>query len=750
MRMKLRDRSAAAALVGLILMIQPLLAQASAIASKTVHHDIKLVVNPGAHFLEVEDTVTLPESFLADAGREITFSLHGGLNPLITTPGAKLTREKEHADPLNGGLAPPGTDVNLPVETYRVALPDQTARFTVKYSGQIHHPVQEEFDVQNPSETAGAVSSEGIYLAASSFWYPILGESLISFSLNAQIPEGWDLVSQGERTQHLKSRDGVTVRWESPEPQEEIFLVGNRFTEYRRTAGAVTAMAFLKAPDQELAEKYLEVTHQYLEMYQKMIGPYPYKKFVLVENFWDSGYGMPSFTLLGPKIIRFPFILHSSYPHEILHNWWGNGVYVDYQGGNWAEGLTAYLADHLVSEQRGSGAESRRKILQDYIDYVSEGKDFPVTAFRSRHSSATAAIGYGKTMMFFHMLRRQLGDGPFVRGLQLFYGRNKFRRAGFDELEQAFNQAAGKALKTEFKQWLTRTGAPALRLSDPLLQRDGPGYLLKATLDQIQPGLPYSLEVPIALTLEGQDEAYQTTVVLKEKRLELSLKVPARPLRIDVDPEFDIFRRLERDEIPPALSQALGAPKILILLPSAAAEKVRNGYRQVAETWKKSLGGQVDIQSDVTIAELPGDRAVWLFGWENRFLPTMKSALAGYDTAVSDTAVRIGQTEIGRGSRSIVLTARNPGNPDVGLAFLATDNVAAMPGLGRKLPHYGRYSYLGFEGAEPENILKGEWPVVSSPMTRWIPKTDGTVAKGPRAKGRPRSALASLPPLFPE
>jgi hypothetical protein len=58
---------------------------------------------------------------------------------------------------------------------------------------------------------------------------------------------------------------------------------------------------------------------------------------------------MPSFTLLGEQVIRFPFIL-SSYPHELLHNWWGNGVFVG-AGGN-CEGLTAYLADHLIAGQR--------------------------------------------------------------------------------------------------------------------------------------------------------------------------------------------------------------------------------------------------------------------------------------------------------------------------------------------------------------------------------------------------------------
>ena len=40
-----------------------------------------------------------------------------------------------------------------------------------------------------------------------------------------------------------------------------------------------------------------------------------------------------------------------------------------------------------------------------------------------------------------------------------------------------------------------------------------------------------------------------------------------------------------------------------------------------------------------------------------------------------------------------------------------------MPGLGRKLPHYGRYSYLAFTGDEPVNTLKGQWPVVDSPLS---------------------------------
>ena len=129
-----------------------------------------------------------------------------------------------------------------------------------------------------------------------------------------------------------------------------MHLIAADFTEYSVQSDDVEVMAYLRTPDSNLATKYMDATERYLQLYEHMLGEYPYSKFALIENFWETGYGMPSFTLLGEQIIRFPFILESSYPHEILHNWWGNGVYLDYGSGNWSEGLTAYLADHLFRE----------------------------------------------------------------------------------------------------------------------------------------------------------------------------------------------------------------------------------------------------------------------------------------------------------------------------------------------------------------------------------------------------------------
>ncbi|MEK6684100.1 MAG: M1 family aminopeptidase [Nitrospirota bacterium] len=709
-------------------------------AEEPIRHELKVVLQPEKNDLQVEDTITLPESLLATSGRKLHFLLHAGFQPISPTPGVTLRRQtgrKQTASSLK--------ERQPAAERYTVSLPPNRRDFVVQYGGRINPPAPSENSDGSADFDAGVISSEGIFLAGSTQWYPQFNDDLIAFTMDVRLPEPWDAVSTGERTRHERKDGRVETRWESPQPQDEILLIGGRFVEYSRPAGSVQVMAFLRTPDEELAHRYLETGGSYLEMYQNLFGPYPYKKFALVENFWETGYGMPSLTLLGSAVIRLPFILHSSYPHEILHNWWGNGVFVDYEKGNWSEGLTTYLADHLVQEQRGSAMEFRRATLQKYADYVAERKDFPLTEFRSRHSSATEAVGYGKTMMLFHMLRKRLGDEAFVKGLKKFYRDNQFRRATFEDLRAAFAGVAGEDLKNEFIQWVGRAGAPALRVSSARTQVLGTGYLVTLLLEQTQSGAAYRLRVPIAVTIEGREQAYQTTVKLDTKRLGLELIVPGRPLRLDVDPEFDLFRRLDRDELPPALTQMFGAEKTLILIPAGADETDGRSYRQFAESWKRSQTSSIDIKQDNEIGELPSDRAVWILGWENRFLPDIKTALAGHDMTMTQNSVRIGPMDVARNNHAIVLTTRHPKNSNAPLSWVAADSVAALPGLARKLPHYGPYSYLVFEGDEPKNILKGRWNVTNSPLSIPVTQPDGLVIQSPRAKLEPRRPLAEMP-----
>ena len=685
-------------------------------AGEYTHHQLHISLHPDQHSIEAEDMITLPPG----SPRKIDIYLHRDLHPV--SPDASID-----------AVAAMGKDM---LQRYRITLPANGDRFTLVYGGKIFHPPQQDVrEARTFENSPGIIAAEGAVLSGESGWYPLIsnvpGEGMMTFSLGISMPANWRAVSQGKRSSASETLDKSTakVNWQEVHPQDEIFLIAAPFSEYQRNDEGIEEMVYLRNEDPALAQRYLDATSRYLGMFNGLIGPYPYAKFALVENFWETGYGMPSFTLLGSRVIRLPFIVDTSYPHEILHNWWGNGVYVDYQGGNWSEGLTAYLADHLLQEQQGKGVEYRRGMLQKYTDFVSAGRDFPLAEFTSRHSAQSEAVGYGKSMMVFHMLRRQMGDEDFVKALQDLYHKFKFKRAGYANLEKTFSQAAGKGLDRFFEQWVEKAGAPQLKLVSADAHRNENGYELSLNIEQIQSGPAYVIDVPVAITLAGKDEAYSALLKMNDKHAETRLKLTGQPLRVDVDPEFDIFRRLDRSEIPPALSQVFGAEQLTIILPRHAAEDARIQYIDVAKRWQQQPERSTRIVWDDEIGNIPRSGAVWLFGWENRWLGIFQKSLDQINAKLTNQGTTIDATEYPRNRYSLALTARIGETP---AAWLAVPDAGSMATLARKLPHYSKYSYAVFEGTESNSITKGIWPLTNSSLSMAVLQEDGSIKEAKR------------------
>jgi len=657
-----------------------------------IDHQLEVELMPARHELRVQDRIRLPSR----GTRE--FLLHAGFQPRVLTPGVTLTRiaKSQVGD--------------IPVERYRVSLPAGSDRFTLKYAGKIDYRLKshKESPGRNRQLLSGTVSPRGVFLDAGVAWYPRFGDEPRTFSLTVTLPQKWRAVSQGAGPEEEIQAGQRRVGWRAHTPQDDIYLVAAPFHFYSSDAQGIQAQVFLRQDDPALAGRYLAATHRYLALYASLIGPYPYPKFALVENFWETGYGMPSFTLLGPGVIRLPFIVHTSFPHEILHNWWGNGVYVDYATGNWSEGLTAYLADHLLKEQRGKGIEYRRSALQRFADFVRKENDFPLRAFRARHSAASQAVGYDKGLMLFHMLRRRLGDEAFIAGLRRFYRDNRFQQAGFAQLQEAFEAVSGQRLGGFFKQWTRRTGAPRLAVEAVRVsQREG-GYRLDGTLVQGQEDAPFDLQVPLIVYPQSQQPPILRRIHMQKRRQSFSIELTSAPARIDVDPWFDLFRLLLPGEVPSTLGGLFGARRVVFVLPAQAPSETLAAYRRLAGGWSEGYP-EASIVLDRDLDRLPEKASVWLLGWENRFLESFVKRLDGNPVRLAGDRFQVTGKAFQRRDNSLVLTSGNR-------ALLASDSVAALEGLRRKLPHYGKYSYLVFSGQRPDNRLKGQWPVLNSPL----------------------------------
>ncbi|MFN3531579.1 MAG: M1 family metallopeptidase [Candidatus Brocadia sp.] len=572
-------------------------------------------------------------------------------------------------------------------------------------------------ELEDVGETTGIIDEAGVYLSPASMWYPDIPGSLAAFRVTVITPEGYEAVTQGMLVSK-KSIDGKTyTTWEERNVSEGCDLVAGKYKVTSINHKGIDIYAYFFPEEQGLIETYINATKRYLDMYQKLLGDYPYGKFAIVENFFQTGYGMPSFTLLGNTVVKMPFIVDTSLGHEILHNWWGNSVFVDESQGNWCEGLTTYMADYYYKELKDSASaeEYRRDICRKYTNYVTEENDFPLTKFIGRRDQATRAIGYGKTAMVFHMLRRMIGDELFYKSLKRFYKEKIWQQASWKDIQYVFEDTGKMDLSWYFEQWINRKGAPFIELGKTGIEKVPDGWL--TTVEIIQQGKPYRLFVPVQLELDEGN--FHTIAELKERSNSISIPTKSQPRHIVIDPQCDIFRRLHKEEIPPTIDKVLGDEDKVIVYPMGGEGSSQEAYKKLAEslTDKKAA---VKADTEVTEKEL-SQKSLFILGGltENRLTKMFVENLSK-DFSLEEGSFRVNKVTYNNKGNALLVTSKNVKNTKKGIALFVGLSPDAIKSVGYKIPHYGKYSYLVF--ADGKNIDKGTFAVTDSPLQQSLGK----------------------------
>lgn len=203
------------------------------------------------------------------------------------------------------------------------------------------------------------------------------------------------------------------------------------------------------------------------------------------------------------------------------------------------------------------GEEAARKhrqdVMQKYAIQVPSLKDYPLRQFEDKQEEVDAQIGYGKGSMVFHMLRQIVGKGPFFSTLRGFAKRFGGKQAGWENIQKVFEEESGKRLYGFFSQWLDRPGGPQLKLENVSYRETSKGYLISGEV--VQEGEVYQLLLPIEVD-EGLEKKSFLLEVSRGRSF-FSTEVPKIPLRISLDPEGHLFRKLYPEEIIPCFNAFL-------------------------------------------------------------------------------------------------------------------------------------------------------------------------------------------------
>ncbi len=699
------------------------------------HHELFVQIVPDQHALIAKDRLTLevPQQKIP-----IRFSLAptlqlDRLTLIQTSAEAKVSLQDVPFEIEHGSSPESAHQILIPSQ----AVPAGLATLDVHYHGVINDPPRDPRHLRfvTPSETAGHIGPEGVYISSESSWYPDVPESLSTYALQVAVPAGWTVVTQGKAGElracpALLCRDDnmVMTEWDVTQPSEALTLVANTFVSMSRdwtakTGQRVLLSTYLFPEDAHLAEEYLDATARYLDAYIPLLGPYPFEKFAVVENFFASGLGMPSFTLLGSGIIKRHYVQPYALGHEIVHSWIGNAVFNRADRGNWVEGLTTYLANyywHELMGDRTQAQEQRRLMVQSYNLHVPPERDYPVAQFTQKLDEHDNAIGYQKAAMLFHLLRQEVGEEIFWRTLKKMVAQYRGRHAEWRDLERVFVEESRQDLRWFFAQWLEQDGAPVLSLLEATARPvvGAPTFQLEATIVQSNKLFRLSLQMRIRME-DGREQIL--TVPLRSLREAISVTLPARPVTIDLDPEFMTFRRIARQSLSPVLNHYVTDRRRSVLTAFTDEPGHPSPFREIVarietQEQQKPAGERTAMASLAQDGLLPQEGSVLVLGGpESR--SGIQSILAhhcGARAALNERGVTVMGTEHEGAGLALLASCHRVDRPGSVVTVLYAASQQAVAKVARLLFFYGWNSFVLFKDGAV--AVRGEWPLASDRM----------------------------------
>ena len=666
-------------------------------------HHLIIQIDPSQHLLKAEDRLEINIKW----GRLQSLSF-------LLNPKLKITRivDQRTGQPLHWSETPFSSHARrLDISLQKIEEPHL---LSISYEGPIYDPIVKERGLQfvRGDQTSGLISPEGVYLSSATHWYPNRPDSMARFEVEATIPEPFRIVTQGELvSENLK--DGTwSSKWVNGLPAESLTLVAGKYSVKRREAEGTKISTYFFPEDDRFSEIFLNAADEYLKTYSDLLGPYPYKKFDIVQNFFSSGYGIPTFTLLAPETIRQgkEFLRPGALDHEVVHSWWGHFVNVKPGTGNWVEALTTYCTNYYYKELK-IGKEVARKhrqeVVQKYAIQVPPSKDYPLRRFEGKDTELDGQIGYGKGSMVFHMLRRVVGKDLFFAILRQFAKQYGGKQASWEDIKKIFEEASGKRLDWFFSQWLDRSGGPQLKLENPKVQTTSNGYLVSGEV--VQEGDVYQLFLPI----EVDDGLLKRRLFLEvsKRKSSFSIGLPSIPLKLTLDPDDHLFRRLYPEEIIPGLNALLEDREKVFIISDQGDEESRKIYFELAKMAKEKKGGEILSVREVTEEKLR-NASVMLLG-ESWKTPIISKLISNLPKPINhkEGSFFVKGNRVDERDESLLLTFPNPLHPGKWVTIYFGRSASALS-RGRYIFFYGWDSYILFKNGKP--IERGNFSIVQS------------------------------------
>jgi Peptidase family M1 domain len=405
------------------------------------------------------------------------------------------------------------------------------------------------------------------------FWYPQPPVTeYATATMRLTVPSEYQIIASGTLTgssvRQIPAPEGGredmqsvrTVSYEADRPARYLTCLISRFVPISRLrvdVPAVGAAAGHAAPDaaggatagvdleivatpRETSKARQLPSHvaDMLRFFARMLGDAPYPNFTLavLDDNLPGGHSPPYFAAWLQPLPTTPYVWGSDpvalrgYPdlflaHEVAHQWWGEAIGGKNYHEQWlSEGFAQYFAALYAGSDRGPDElnDLISQMRESAERYDSEGPIY--LGYRLGHiqneSRVFRAIVYNKSAVVLHMLRRLIGDDAFFGGLRRFYQTWQYRKAGTNDLRDAFQAVTPIRLERFFDRWVMGSTLPRLRVTAKV---DAAAGAVVVRVEQI--GETFDLPLTVTVQFDGgpsQQVTIPVTAAVVEQRVPLN------------------------------------------------------------------------------------------------------------------------------------------------------------------------------------------------------------------------------------
>jgi len=560
------------------------------------------------------------------------------------------------------------------------------------------------------------ISADTILLRGT--WYPVV-EGTHRYRVSAVVPGGFMAFSEADTVRRIAAGERTRYEFDLPYPQRDwdgvTFVASTRWVSRRAQYEGTELSVHLLAQNAGRLDLLTRQAQDYLGRLERLLGKHPFKRLDIVENPVQLNYSlsMPGYVLLTQQAVRAEAAEDSSLNHEIAHQWFGNAVLADYDGGNWAEGMASYFSDLLEADASGTGWERRQRMMAGYQNNVADRAASPLSGFSESSDRATRFIGYGKAALVIHMLRRSLGDERFFAGVRRFVADNQFRAASWSDLRRALERASATDLGPFFERWIRGAATPELAIEGVTAVANAGKHDLRFTITQKPPAS--ALTVPVTIRFEGGASVVHNLPISGERQ-DFRFLLDRRPRHVVLDENYDVFRRLTPPEVPARIDTLLTRQRVTLLAPPGEAEKFvtligafeREGLPVAWYGWGHD-GPRKNGPTGVSRPRAPqwalsDGTGAWQ-QFRTRTHPAEAAALTAGTSLIllgrnhPLVAQLFGRVEL-PDAGFVVTVLPHPGSPGDVVAILAATSKAEVDAAFEKLVDRRRYSMAAFEGGK--------------------------------------------------